>query len=52
MYYSSIIDKHYHQIAGISSSDHGQTAKSFSVSTEKLAQLKKILIKIISDKVK
>lgn len=38
MYYSSSLDKHYHKIAGISSSDHGQTAKPLGVSTEKLAQ--------------
>jgi len=44
MYYSSSLDKHCHKIAGISSSDHGQTAKPLGVSTDKLAQ-QKILLK-------
>jgi hypothetical protein len=44
IYYSSIIGEHYHKIAGISSSDHGQTAKPFGVSTDKPAQLKILLI--------
>jgi hypothetical protein len=44
MYYSSSLDKHCHKIAGISSSDHGQTAKPLGVSADKLAQ-QKILLK-------